>query len=219
MASLTARYFINNDLSVETEHNGANALQKFRSCQPDLVILDLMLPGMDGLSICRELRKEFAGPILILTAKDAAIDEVICLEAGADDYVSKPAEPMVLLARVRGLLRRLNQQTNDHSTADEISIGQLRISVSAQEAWLDNEKILLSTQEFDLLTILARNAGKILSRDDLMKNTRGIDYNGIDRSIDIRVSKLRKKLGDDPNQPQKVKTVWGKGYLLSPENW
>ena len=112
---------------------------------------------------------------------------------------------MVLLARIRSLLRRADQEPGQLVNQDEITIGQLRISVTSQETWLQNEKILLSTQEFDLLVILARNAGKILSRDELMKDTRGIDYNGIDRSIDIRISKLRKKLGDDPNQPEKVK--------------
>ena len=187
--------------------------------RPDVVLLDWMLPGKDGLAICRELRKTFQGPILIITAKDSDIDQVIGLESGADDFVSKPVDPMVLLARIRALLRRPEISTGTSETASDIALGGLRVSETSQQAWLDGKEVLLTTQEFKLLLVLARQAGTILSREALFKSIRGIDYNGIDRSIDGRISKLRKKLNDNAHSPTRIKTVWGKGYLLVPDAW
>ena len=225
LADLTSRYLTQNGLAVTVESNGGGAVARFHELRPRLVVLDLMLPGKDGLTICRELRQTFKGPILMLTAKDADIDQVIGLEAGADDYVAKPAEPMVLLARIRALLRRADlepqpgapMQAQAAPTTD-IVFGGLRIS-EAHRVWLDGEEITLTTQEFELLFELARSAGTILSRDDLFKRIRGIDYDGLDRSIDSRISKLRRKLGDDADAPKRIRTIWGKGYLLVPDAW
>lgn len=219
LAELTGRYFQQNGLSVAIEARGDNAMARFHKERPRVVLLDLMLPGKDGLTICRELRQVFDGPILIFTAKDADIDQVIGLEAGADDYVAKPVEPMVLLARTRALLRRLEHRKDSASTAADIVLGALRVSEASRRAWLDGQEIEMTTQEFELLLVLAQRAGTILSREDLFKLTRGIDYNGLDRSIDGRVSKLRKKLNDDAVSPKRIKTVWGKGYLLVPDAW
>jgi len=187
LASLTAQYLEQNHFHVVVEDRGDRALAKIRKVEPDLVVLDLMLPGMDGLEICAELRKTSQVPVLMLTAKGTDLDQVVGLSAGADDYVVKPVDPMVLLARVQALLRGV--------------------------------EVELSTQEFELLFELARNAGTVLSREALFRSIRGIDYDGMDRSIDVRVSRLRKKLGDSEPPPRRIKTVWGKGYLLVPHAW
>lgn len=155
----------------------------------------------------------------MFTAKDSGIDQVIGLEAGADDYVPKPVEPMVLLARTRALLRRLDNKSEPGSASTDIVLGGLRISEASHRVWLHNEEIPLTTQEFELLFVLASRAGTILSREELFKRTRGIDYDGLDRSIDGRISKLRKKLNDDALSPARIKTIWGKGYLLVPDAW
>jgi DNA-binding response OmpR family regulator len=219
LADLTARYLRQNGFTVVVESHGDHAITRFHEERPRIVLLDWMLPGKDGLAICRELRKTFQGPILIITAKDSDIDQVIGLESGADDFVSKPVDPMVLLARIRALLRRPEISTGTGETASDIALGGLRVSETSQQAWLDGKEVLLTTQEFKLLLVLARQAGTILSREALFKSIRGIDYNGIDRSIDGRISKLRKKLNDNAHSPTRIKTVWGKGYLLVPDAW
>ncbi len=219
LADLTAEYFRQNGLTVAIESRGDQALARFRSEQPRIVLLDLMLPGTDGLTVCRELREIFSGPILIFTARDSDIDQVIGLEAGADDYVAKPVDPMVLLARTRALLRRVESGREQQNSIGDIVLGGLRISEAAQEVWLDGVIVQLTTQEFELLHLLARHAGKILSREDIFHHLRGIDYDGLDRSIDGRVSKLRRKLDDNATTPTRIKTVWGKGYLFVPDAW
>jgi DNA-binding response OmpR family regulator len=220
LAELTATYLGQHQLRVVIEARGERALDRFQQEQPRLVLLDLLLPGKDGLTICREIRRQSAVPILILTAKDTDLDHVIGLEAGADDYVMKPVDPMVLLARVRALLRRTER---DRETLSErrpdVQLGTLRISETSREVWLQGQAITLTTQEFELLALLARRAGELVSRDEVFRAMRGIDYDGLDRSIDGRVSKLRRKLGDDAAAPTRIKTVWGKGYLLVPDAW
>lgn len=220
LARLTARYLEQHNFRVVTECRGDRALAMIRTLEPDLVLLDLMLPGMDGLEICSELRKSSQIPVLMLTAKGADLDQVVGLSAGADDYVVKPVEPMVLLARVQALLRRAeSSRLENASILDDIFVGALHVSKSNQRVTLNGAEVELSTQEFELLFELARNAGVVLSREALFRSTRGIDYDGLDRSIDVRVSRLRKKLGDNSSPPKRIKTVWGKGYLLVPHAW
>ena len=219
LADLTAEYFEQNGFSVATESRGDQALAHFAKVKPRVVLLDLMLPGVDGLTLCRELRECFDGPILIFTARDSDIDQVIGLEAGADDYVTKPVDPMVLLARTRALLRRVESLDKPAHSGSDIVLGELRVSPAAQDVTLGGKPVQLTTHEFELLLLLARRAGTVLSRDDIFHSLRGIGYDGLDRSIDGRISKLRKKLGDSATEPTRIKTVWGKGYLLVPDAW
>jgi DNA-binding response OmpR family regulator len=220
LAELTATYLGQNGLRVAVESRGDLALKRFAQERPRVVLLDLLLPGKDGLSICRELRQSNDVPILILTARDTDFDHVIGLEAGADDYVMKPVDPMVLLARVRALLRRAERPgAGTGERRAEVQLGALRIIETSREVWLDGRPVALTTQEFELLSLLARRAGELVSRDEVFRTMRGIDYDGLDRSIDGRVSKLRRKLGDDAAAPTRIKTVWGKGYLLVPDAW
>jgi DNA-binding response OmpR family regulator len=219
LAELTATYLAQNGLRVAIEPRGDAALERFAKLRPSMVLLDLMLPGMDGLAVCRELRKRGNVPILMFTARDTDLDQVIGLEAGADDYVIKPVDPIVLLARVRALLRRAASGAVVGGGPRDILLGGLRISERSREVWLHDKPINLSTQEFELLALLAKRAGQLVDRAEVFRLMRGIDYNGIDRSIDVRISKLRRKLGDDADAPTRIKTVWGKGYLLVPGAW
>jgi two-component system, OmpR family, response regulator ParR len=219
LAELTATYLGQNGLRVSIEARGDRALERFAQERPRLVLLDLLLPGKDGLAICRELRRLSEVPVLILTARDTDFDHVIGLEAGADDYVMKPVDPMVLLARVRALLRRAGRGSPAGERRADLQLGALRISETSREVWLHGRPVPLTTQEFELLSLLARRAGELVSRDEVFRSMRGIDYDGLDRSIDGRVSKLRRKLGDDAAAPTRIKTVWGKGYLLVPDAW
>ena len=219
LAELTATFLQQNGLRVAVESRGDRALQRIAQERPRLVLLDLLLPGKDGLAICRELRRDNDIPVLILTARDTDSDQVIGLDTGADDYVMKPVDPMVLLARVRALLRRAGCGGPTSERRTDVQLGALRISETSREVWLQGRPVPLTTQEFELLSLLARRAGELVSRDEVFRSMRGIDYDGLDRSIDGRVSKLRRKLGDDASAPTRIKTVWGKGYLLVPDAW
>lgn len=213
LAHLTREYLEANEFQVDLEYDGARAVERILDEQPDMVILDLMLPGEDGLSICRRVRAYYAGPILMLTARTDDMDQVLGLEMGADDYVPKPVQPRVLLARMRALLRRADA-LDAASGATRLNFGDLLIDSATREAWLNDERIDLTSAEFDLLWLLAGNAGRVLTREEIFSQLRGIKYDGQDRSIDVRVSRIRPKIGDDPNQPHRIKTVRSKGYLF-----
>jgi len=225
LAELTREYLSNNGLSVSVEHNGAVAVERIKAEQPDLVILDLMLPGEDGLGVCRLVRSEYSGPIIMLTARTDELDQVVGLEVGADDYISKPVTPRLLLARISAMLRRSSKLK---AASDTIGLqeptdarhhfGSLIIDNSMREAWLGDKDIDLTSAEFDLLWLLASNAGRVLSREEIFSALRGISYNGQDRSIDVRVSRIRSKIGDDPEHPRRIKTVRSRGYLFVKEN-
>ena len=222
LANLVQEYMAQQGLRIDLEHNGSNALERIISENPDLVILDIMLPGMDGLEICRQVRPQFTGPIMMLTAKDEDIDQVVGLELGADDYVTKPVQPRVLLARIRALLRRQSNSGGagaSETDSQQLEFGKLKINAGAQEVMYDSKEIDCTTNEFKLLWLLAKNAGHVMSRDDILESLRGIGYDGLDRSVDVRVSRLRKKLDDDATHPYKIKTVWGKGYLFVRDAW
>ncbi|HRE17529.1 MAG TPA: winged helix-turn-helix domain-containing protein [Rhodocyclaceae bacterium] len=220
LADLTAEYLRKNGFEVGIEARGDAAEARILNEKPDLVMLDVMLPGKDGFEICRSIRNTYRGVILMLTARDEDLDQILGLELGADDYIAKPVQPRVLLARVKALLRRLPAASSQEATlGDQMVFGQFHISQSTRTAALANTPIDLTTAEFDLLWLLAQHAGAVLSRDDLLLELRGIGFDGLDRSIDARISRLRKKLGDDPENPTRIKTVRGKGYLFSKHDW
>ncbi len=223
LAELTREYLESNGLTVSLEHHGGNAVERIRNEQPDLVVLDLMLPGEDGLSICRRVRPNYNGPIIMLTARTDDLDQVLGLEMGADDYVGKPAKPRVLLARIRALLRRVSETGTvaaEEGLTEEpvrLQFNDLVVDRSMREAWLNDSSIDLTSAEFDLLWLLSSNAGRVLSREEIFTALRGIEYDGQDRSIDVRVSRIRPKIGDDPIHPRRIKTVRSKGYLFVKE--
>ncbi|SME99906.1 MULTISPECIES: response regulator transcription factor [unclassified Pseudomonas] len=211
LAELTAEYLQANGFEVAVEGDGGRAVRRIVDSQPDLVILDLMLPGEDGLSICRRVRGQYAGPILMLTARSDELDQVQGLDLGADDYVCKPVRPRVLLARIQALLRRSEAP---ESKRLDLAFGPLRIDNRLREARLGEQLIDLTGAEFDLLWLLASNAGRVLSREQIFTALRGVGYDGQDRSIDVRISKIRPKIGDDPIHPRLIKTLRSKGYLF-----
>lgn len=227
LADLTKEYLESNGLVVSVEGNGTHAIQRILTEKPDLVVLDLMLPGEDGLSICRKVRPAYNGPILMLTARTDDLDQVLGLEMGADDYMSKPVRPRVLLARIRALLRRSKEMSGnvaagneggvDSQGAKRLVFNNLTVDSSMREAWLNDESIDLTSAEFDLLWLLSSHAGTVLSREEIFTALRGIEYDGQDRSIDVRVSRIRPKIGDDPVHPRRIKTVRSKGYLFVKE--
>ncbi len=220
LALLVKDYLEEHGFLVFIEENGSRVARKLDDYRPDLVILDIMLPGKDGLSICRDIREIYHGPILMLTARDDDMDQVLGLEYGADDYVIKPAEPRVLLARIRALLRRTSGDGTAVQPESEIlEFGGLSIQLNARKVQLNGQTIELSSHEFDLLVTLARQAGNIMSREVLFSETYGRPYDGLDRTVDVRVSHLRKKLLDNADKPFRIKTVWGRGYLFVPDAW
>lgn len=214
LAELVRSYLASSGFEVAVEHRGEQVVERVRALGADLVILDLGLPGKDGFAVCRELRAAFSIPILILTARDNDIDHVLGLELGADDYVIKPVEPRVLMARIQALLRRTRATTEQRTWR----FGALSINTAARSVTLDGRPVALSSTEFDLLVYLAAHAGEIQSRETLYQRLYRREYNGLDRTLDVRISQLRKKLGDTGN-PEKIKTVWGHGYLFVPEAW
>ena len=216
LSRLIGEYLQKHGFDVEFEYRGDKAIERIFSSMPDLIILDLMLPGLDGLEICRRVRSDYDGPILMLTAQDEDVDQIVGLEIGADDYVVKPVEPRVLLARIKTLLRRVNSSQRSPAVKPaKISAQGFSIDSSTREVLLSDEQIKLTTSEFDLLWFLASHAGVIVSREDLYQGLSGIEYDGLDRSMDIRISKLRKLLNDDCEQPTLIKTVRGQGYLFT----
>ncbi|MGI5307969.1 winged helix-turn-helix domain-containing protein [Rheinheimera sp. WS51] len=217
LASLVQSFLIQNGFDVQCQARGDAVAEHCRQFQPDVIVLDLMLPGLDGFAVCKQLRPWYKGPILILTAKQSDIDQVLGLELGADDYVIKPVEPRVLVARINALLRR--GHVGNQSAQKELQFGQLQLKQAAREAWLDQQRIELTSYEFDLLWMLAQHAGQTLKREAIHQQIIGREYDGLDRTVDVRVSHLRRKLGDNAETPFRIKTVWGKGYLFVADAW
>ncbi|MGK0186268.1 MAG: two-component system response regulator RstA [Verrucomicrobiales bacterium] len=203
---------------VSAAGDGRDGLRSILEQSPDLVVLDVMLPGIDGMEVCKRARASgYKGAILMLTARGDEVDEVLGLEIGADDYVAKPARPRALLARVKALLRRAPELgASETSDQDEqmITVAGLTLNACNRTTQLNGRNIDLTTAEFDLLWYLTRNSGRVIDRDEIFESVKGIEYDGIDRSIDLRVARLRKKLGDDAKHPQRIKSIRGTGYLM-----
>ena len=219
---MVADFLTGEGFEASIESNGRRAAERIIEEDFDVVVLDIGLPEMDGISVCRTVRSEFQGPILILTARGDEIDEVVALEVGADDYMAKPVRPRALLARLNVHLRRANKPFATGALT-RFDINGLVIDASSRMVRLNDDAqnttdIELTTAEFDLLLYLAQNAGNVVSRNDIYKQIQGIPYDGLDRSIDLRISRLRKKIGDDPNHPQRIKSVRGVGYILAIES-
>ena len=196
--------------SVLSATHPEKGLKKLKQKAPDLVILDVMLPGMDGFEVCKTIRQQSSVPIIMLTARGELMDRVVGLELGADDYLPKPFEPRELVARIHSVLRRARQIDD---TRPQV-FGPLEIDSSRQTVKLDGQNVELTTNEFAALALLAGNPGKVFDRDQILQELRGMDCEAFNRSVDITMSRLRQKLNDNPKEPAFIKTVWGTGYVF-----
>ncbi len=224
LASLIGDYLTRHCFTVNIIGNGAEAAKAIITQQPDIVLLDIMLPGMSGMDVCRTVRPHYTGPIIMLTALDEDMDQMLGLELGADDYIIKPVQPRLLLSRIRALLRRTQapsaltespsenpQEPNHNDTI--FRVAELTICLTDRSVKQNGKTLELTTAEFELLFMLAKEAGQVVERELIIKRLRGLDYDGLDRSIDRRISRLRKKL-QTPGGQTVIKTVRGKGYQL-----
>jgi len=205
---LVRLYLDRDGYQVLTAYDGVEALRLARESYPDLIVLDLMLPDIDGLEVCRTLRHESDVPIIMLTARTTDQDKLTGLDLGADDYVTKPFSPKELAARVRAVLRRLPGERGP----EEIKSGELSMNFTQHEAWLAGRPLNLTSVEFKLLGVLAKEPGRVFSRASLIEEALGYDFEGFDRTIDVHILNLRRRLEPDPSHPRYIKTVYGVGY-------
>jgi DNA-binding response OmpR family regulator len=213
LARLVAEYLRSHDLEVHLEGRGELVVASVLRLQPDVVLLDLNLPGLDGLEVCRQLRARSAVPILMVTARGETADRIGGLDGGADDYLTKPFQSRELLARIRAVVRRVRGEVGPRSS--RLAVGGLVVDTARREATLDGVALALTQNEFAVVCALAQRAGRVMSREELLQVVHGSAEEAFDRSIDIIVSRLRAKLGDDPRQPRMLKTIRGAGYLLT----
>ena len=215
LASLLREFLAQHAVEATVAEDSVHALRELQAQRFDILLLDLMLPGMDGLSLTRRIRERWKTPIIMVTARGDDADKIVGLELGADDYLAKPFNPRELLARIRAVLRRAPADAE----TPVFESGGLRIDFSAREVRVEGLRQSLTAHEYDLLSALARNAGRVLSRDQLLELVKGEDADeAFDRSIDVHVSRLRQKIEPDPRHPRYVKTVRGAGYLLARES-
>lgn len=224
VGSLIAAWLGKHDIDVVLESRGDCAESVILHEQPDLVLLDIMLPGKDGMTLCRDLHPQWSGPIVLLTSLDSDMNHILSLELGACDYILKTTPPSVLLARLRLHMRQASSNTHTPAATSltphrALRFGTLCIDPLNRQVTLAAQDIVLSSADFDLLWELATHAGQIMDRDALLKNLRGVSYDGLDRSVDVAVSRLRKRLGDSAAEPFRIKTVRNKGYLFAPHAW
>lgn len=215
LARFTTEYFESHGLDVRLLPRGDSVVAEVLRKRPDVVLLDLMLPGVDGLEICRKIRERMDVPIIMVTARIEEADRVMGLEGGADDYVTKPFSSRELLARIRAHARRARGKAGP--AAPRIEVGELVVDVSTMTATLRGKRLQLTTYEFSLLRVLAERAGRVLGREMLLELLHGSSEDAFDRSIDVHISRLRHKLEDDPKNPRLLKTIRGAGYMLAPD--
>ncbi len=222
LAELVTSYLLQHDYNPIWLSNGAEVLACLRRQAIALVLLDVNLPGKNGFEVCRSIRQVFTGPILMLTARRDELDHVHGLELGADDYLCKPIEPMLLLARIRAHLnrqQRLQAITNTGKTTGPCEFGQLRFNAANRQVQLNQQPVHLTNGEFELLQVLIEQAGKLVTRESLYEQLLHRPYGGVDRAIDGRICQLRRKLGDNPDEPTRILTIWGAGYMFVPDAW
>ncbi len=217
LADWVGDYLLDNGYDISLSDRGDEAINLIRIDDPDIVILDINLPVKSGFEVCREVREFYHKPILMLTARGDESDEVTGIECGANDYLIKPVRPKALLARVKALLNTNNTTAIQNGHTREY--GDFRIDSESRSVYLAGQAIDVSSHEFNLLWLLTDKAGEVLSRDEIVSQMRGIEYDGFNRSVDILISRLRKKLRDDSSKPKKIKTVWGKGYMFATDAW
>jgi two-component system alkaline phosphatase synthesis response regulator PhoP len=214
IVELVRLYLARDGYHVITAYNGTDALKLARESHPDLLVLDIMLPGVNGLEICRILRAESPVPIILLTAKTTEQDRIIGLDLGADDYVTKPFSPRELAARVRAVFRRTSDNSED-SGPPELEFNNLTVNFTRHEAYISGKPLKLTPVEFKLLGVFVREPNRVFSRTQLVEKVLGYDFDGFDRTIDVHILNLRRKLEPTPDQPQYIKTVYGSGYKFT----
>ncbi len=199
--------------------SGNEVISAFKTTKPDLVLLDIMLPGIDGIQVCKELRAFSSVPVVMLTARSDELDEVVGLEVGADDYLTKPIRPRALVARIKTLIR--NKKTAETVPVKDKSLefGELYLDSNSKRVLYRKKEVMLSSGEFEFIWFLACNAGQPVNRDQVFLALKGREYDGQDRRFDLMISALRKKFDDAPQNPEKIKTIWGKGYLFVADAW
>ena len=216
LAEMIVDYLDNSGFKVTIANTGQYGLQLQKSRGFDAVLLDLMLPDIDGLEICRQLRAKDSVPILMLTAKGEPLDRILGLEIGADDYLPKPFEPRELLARLKAILRRGSIASFENQRQEPVlTFGSLEIDANSMEVRLNDKKCDLTTHQFNLLKVMAERAGRVLSRNAIMNALKGNDLEAFDRSIDVHISRIRAEIEEDPNNPRRVITVRGVGYVFA----
>ena len=219
LRELLEAYLSQQGFDVITVRDGLEMDAIFAEFQIDLVILDLMLPGEDGLSIAKRLKQQNNLPIIIVSAQGDDIDRIVGLEVGADDYVSKPFNPRELLARIRAVLRRTNNNAPlKDSTSKRLSFGKFQLDLNAHRLLCEGSPVLLTSGEFDLLHLLVQHPNEVMDRDKILDLLTGAERSPFDRSIDVRVTRLRSKIEEDPAEPGFIKTIWGKGYMFCPDS-
>ena len=205
----------NEGYQVETGSDGQEAVEKARAGQFDLIILDLMMPKIDGLQACMKIREFSNVPIIMLTARSEDTDKIIGFECGADDYITKPFNILEVKARIRALLRRAGQTAQQEKVANRLARGAIVIDTDERSAWRDGQSVDLTAKEFDLIELLLRNPGRVYSRENLLNQVWGYEYIGEYRTVDVHIRRLREKLEPDPANPEYIMTKWGVGYYLS----
>ncbi|CAM2065198.1 Response regulator transcription factor [Sulfidibacter corallicola] len=213
MVELLTEFLDCEGFQVDHAPDGPSGLKKIIDTVPDLVILDMMMPGMNGLEVCRRVRQHYQGPILMLTAVDEDLNEVTALNTGIDDYITKPFRSNILMARIRSLLRRAGNQEDDRG---KIQVQDLVMNRTTRTVTVADQELDISDAEFELLWYMIGNMGKVLSRDEIYRAIKGVEYDGLDRAIDMRISGLRKKFKALAPERTYIKTVWGQGYLVVP---
>ncbi len=205
----------NEGYQVETGSDGEEAVDKARTGQFDLIILDLMMPKIDGLQACMKIREFSNVPVIMLTAKGEDADKIIGFECGADDYITKPFNILELKARIRALLRRAGAAAQQQREADRLAQGAITLDLAERAAWRDGEPVELTAKEFDLMVLLMQNPGRVYSRENLLNLVWGYEYIGEFRTVDVHIRRLREKLEPDPANPEHILTKWGVGYYLA----